>query len=138
MDYNSTKKNTVKDYTLNVDKFKKQNILKGKFAKINMFINLLLMEKNTIQHNPDAGFDLQSYMHLLDDEAEIGEMEEELRNQCNIYLPFGMSGITIEKVEPDALKIEALTEDNLNFSIESKKDNIFDLSIEIPEKDFNR
>ncbi|MFW6015200.1 MAG: hypothetical protein ACOCRK_02035 [bacterium] len=137
MEYNSTEKTIVKDYTLNINKFNKQNILKGKFAKINMFLNLLLMKKNTIQHNPDAGFDLFSYIHMLDRDQDISEMEEELKRQCNIYLPYGISEITMTKVENDAIKIEALTEDNYNFAIETKKDNIFDISIEIPKKDFN-
>lgn len=137
LEYTTIDNSTVLDYTLNIDKFSKQSVLKGKFAKINMFLNLLLMKKNTIQHQPDAGFDLPSYMHMLDRDQDIFEMEEELRSQCRKYLPFGISDITVEKDGFDSVKIEALTDDNFSFNVISNKNNIFDLSIEVPKKDFN-
>lgn len=128
----------LKDYVMNVNEFNEQQVLYEERALINMFLNLVFMQKGTIQKMPDMGFDIQSKKHKLQRVTELRDMERELREQIRNYLPGTFSNISLrsENQKGDVV-IKAVTKTNkeMEFSF-NRKVMLDNIRIKLPDKKF--
>ena len=132
-------KQPITDYIYNVDNFNQQLKLEDNRALVNIFLNLVFMEKNTIQKLPDMGFDLHSKKHKLDNKKELMSMEKELREQCETYLPRNIHDLSFEKENISGdVKIEVEIKDlgKVKVTFEDE-DNLEErIKVELPDKEF--
>jgi hypothetical protein len=130
----------IKERILSVDDFKKQETLESIDAKLNMFINLLLMKKCTISRNPEDGIDLLSYIHKRDTEDNLIELSRKIEEQIKNYIPEFLPKVDITKANQEGdIDINITSyEDGYRLKLRVSKNAYDKIEITIPDKDFNR
>lgn len=130
----------IKERILSVDDFKKQEVLQSIDAKLNMFVNLLLMKKCTISRNPEDGIDILSYIHKRDTEDNLVELSRKIENQIKNYIPEFSPKVDITKANQEGdIDINITSyEDGYRLKLRVSKNAYDKIEITIPDKDFNR
>lgn len=74
------------DVTFKLDNYMAPQKLTGADAWVHTIINLLFIEKGTYSDTPNLGINLKS-LKYLDADSLVNYLQNELKEQCNLYLP---------------------------------------------------
>lgn len=84
----------IKDATLEVDEFAKNEVLKGVEAEAQQLYNLLYMEPGDCADDPERGIGVRKYRVGISDDTAVS-LKAEIMDQVDKYCDFQISDIAI-------------------------------------------
>ena len=94
------------EFTLDSDDYEGILAESGVLAYARLLVNLLFLKPGTYPNSPDMGVNINKYSFELMDDELTSQLEDDIRNQINTYLPNNLSySIKTEMIQPiDSVK----------------------------------